>query len=694
MPQESTFIPLGGGLDLITPAIRTPPGRAIGAVNYEAGPRGYARIDGLEIYDGQAKPSAASYWVLNYDAGEAAISEGDTVTGGTSSATGVALIDAVISSGSYAGSDAVGYLVLTAVSGTFQDDEDLEVSATKKSVANGTPLKRGATDDDDDDTWLQDAIETARGDIAAVTGSGVIRGLGLLDGTLYAFRNNAGGTAGTMYKATSSGWTLQSFGKELAFTSGSTEIAEQDTITGLISGATAVAERIVLQSGTWAGGDAAGYLVLSGQSGTFQSEGIEVSGGGDLATIAGDSSAITLTAGGRYECMEHNFFGASNLNRMYFVNTVDTAFEWDGTVLAPIKTGMTTDTPKHIAAHKNQLFLSFAGGSVQHSGLGAPFSWSAVTGALEIGLGQEVTGFSQDMLTALAILGRNKIAVLYGNDSSDWVLEELRDDAGAVEWTAQRLGNLLYLDDHGIRDLRAAQQYGDFRMGTISQMIEPLFRSKKKASVTAKASLRCRAKDQYRLFWSDNTGITIYLGKKTPEITTFDYGFAAECAISGEDSSGNEIMFIGDNAGKVYQIDSGSSLNGTELEAMLRLPFNHVGSPGWNKRFHSAVLELDAPVDAAIGILVEYEYANPSEPPSEEQSFTVRGGGAFYGLGDWDDFYWSSAVEGLAEADLEGEGTNLSIGIVSRSTYEAPPLIHGVLIYYSQRGRARARAQG
>lgn len=689
MPQQTYFFPLGGGLDLITPPIRMPPGRAIGAVNYEAGPKGYRRIDGFERFDGQPKPSAASYWVLNFDAGSAEISEGDTVTDGTSGATGVALIDGVVESGTYGGSDAAGYLVLTAVSGTFGDGNDLEVSAAKKAEADGTAVEL-AGDGDNHDTWLQDAIETARTAITAIPGSGVIRGIGFLNGDVYAFRDNAGGTAGTMWKATSSGWTQQTFGKEIAFTSGSTEISEQDTIDGLISGASATVERVVLQSGAWSDGDAAGYLVLSGQTGTFQSEGIEVASSGDLATIGGDSTAIALTNGGRYECVETNFFGASNLTRMYFVNSVDTAFEWDGTVLAPIKTGMTTDTPVHVAEHKNHLFLSFAGGSAQHSGIGDPFAWSVVLGASEIGLGQEVTGFSTGLVHSLVILGQNKIAILYGNDSSDFVLEEIRDDAGAIEWTAQYLGSLLYLDDHGVRDLRMARQFGDFGMGELTKLVEPLIRAYKATGVTAKASIRCRAKDQYRIFWSDGTGTSIFLHHKMPEITQFSYDITAQCAVSGEDSSGNEIMFFGDEDGFVYQIDKGNSYDGSEMTAILRLTFTHLGSPTINKRFHHATADIDAGVDTSLSVLAEYDYAGTAVSPD---SFTLalEGGGGFWDDVDWDEFNWDGPYAESGSIPLNGRGVNISLAFLSQQTYEAPHTIHGMTIHYSERGLRRGK---
>ncbi len=129
MSQKTKFYALQGGLNLVTPAIRTPPGHLIEAVNYEPVERGYRRFGGFERYDGQPAPSDASYWILEFDVGTEAIVEGDIISGATSEAYGEALVDAVVESGSFAGDDADGYLVLTNVNGTFVDNETLQLNA-------------------------------------------------------------------------------------------------------------------------------------------------------------------------------------------------------------------------------------------------------------------------------------------------------------------------------------------------------------------------------------------------------------------------------------------------------------------------------------------------------------------------------------------------------------------------------------
>lgn len=58
----------------------------------------------------------------------------------------------------------------------------------------------------------------------------------------------------------------------IPFDGGSNEIKVGDVVTGHTSGATGVVTGISLQSGSWAGGDAAGYLDIKTKTGTFQND--------------------------------------------------------------------------------------------------------------------------------------------------------------------------------------------------------------------------------------------------------------------------------------------------------------------------------------------------------------------------------------------------------------------------------------
>jgi hypothetical protein len=91
----------------------------------------------------------------------------------------------------------------------------------------------------------------------------------------------------------------------LAFTSGSVEPSQGDTISGATSGATATVVSVEVASGSFGGGDAAGNLWIKDQSGTFQSENLDndTNPQADFATISADSvndGSVRLTAGGPY----------------------------------------------------------------------------------------------------------------------------------------------------------------------------------------------------------------------------------------------------------------------------------------------------------------------------------------------------------------------------------------------------------
>ena len=125
---KTAYVQLLGGEDLVSPALSINPGALMFSENYEPGiVYGYRRIDGFERTDGQPAPSEASYWVIGFENGDNEPSVGHTVIGATSAAQGT-LLAVVVSSGSWAGNDAVGYLVLDAITGTFVNAETLQFS--------------------------------------------------------------------------------------------------------------------------------------------------------------------------------------------------------------------------------------------------------------------------------------------------------------------------------------------------------------------------------------------------------------------------------------------------------------------------------------------------------------------------------------------------------------------------------------
>lgn len=701
--QRTKYFPFAGGVDEVTAPLALKPGYLIGSKNYEidsSAYAGYRRIDGYERYDGNQRPSEAPYWKITFDEGTVQILNGDVL--GEQSGAGsqtmqvVALADATLTSGAWDGTGAgtvvVGYDSTTALldGDSFSDNDPLYEDTTFKARINGSISQNNESDDDIHTTNIRLAIEHSRGLISAVPGSGAIRGIWMYGGNKYAFRDNAGGTAGVMHKATATGWTSVALGYEVAFTSGGTAaIAVGDTVTGDTSTETAVITAVVLTSGSWSGGDAAGWLyVHAAPSGAFTAgENVSTPTQANIATITTDFAANTLPAGGRYEFVNENFYGSADSIKMYGCNGVGKAFEFDGTNFHYLHTGMTTDTPIHIIQHKKHLFLAFPNGSVQHSSIGVPLEWSVITGAAELGTADEVSGFSTLPGNTLEILNRNRTYILYGSasgGSDPWDLRELSDEAGAIEWTIQRMGRPTYLDDRGLRDLYSTDKYGDFDADVLSQKMK---RSFKNALSLVQSSVRVRTKSQYRLFLTDNTFyIVTFDANKLAGIMPCEYDNVVSCVCSGENSSGVEEIYFGSDDGYVYQMDKGTSFDGGAVEAFIRPAFNNFGTPRHKKRIHQAILEVSASSAITLQFTPDFDYGNNDDIT---QSLTVDVSGTLWGVGVWGSFLWGNQDYSDPVAYIDGSGTNLGMVIYSSAIYDEPHTLHGITLHYSNRGLKR-----
>lgn len=673
------YLPFRGGLDLVTPTWEVKPGMLAETQNYEIAINdGYERIQGYERFDGQTAPSNAQYGILDVTiTGE--FSVGDTITGVTSGAT--AVVVAIVTS------ETPNYLVVTKISGTFVS-ETLNVSGSPEGTITGAPVIDGASTTLLHAQYKNLAADEYRGDIAAVPGSGAILGVWLYSGVVYAFRNNAGGTAAALYKSSTGGWTSVALGRELAFTSGgTTEIIEGNTITGATSGATAVVTRVALESGSWAAGDAAGKFVFASQTGTFQAENIDVGASTNLATIAGDSSAITLQPNGRYEFITQDF---GEGERVYGCDGANRGFEFDGTVFVPIDTGMSTDMPNHVIAHKKHLFFSFDS-STQHSGIGTPYSFTIISGAAEINVGDTVTAFQTETgsegNSALGILSRNTVHILYGDSSSDWNLVKYRDEIGAYAYTVQQVGTTIMLDDRGVAQLRTVETFGNFQHSTLSRLIKPFLVSRKN-NVTA--SCIARDKDQYRLFFSDSSALYVTMnGFKVRGFMPILFTNKVECILSLEDSDGSEKIFFGSDDGFVYQLEKGTSFDGDEIESFMTFHYYNSRSPRINKSYKSITLEAQGSEYASFNFSYELGYTSTEIAQPITQATELELSSGQWDSGNWDAGFWDGQTLRPSRFSLSSRGENIRIKISGNSDFDAPIKYTGAIFRLIPRRQIR-----
>lgn len=681
MPPDDVrqdYVKFGGGLDLSSPVLSIKPGRSIDAVNYETGINGgFKRIDGYERFSGKPAPSDATYVYVEV-AVTGAVNVGATVTGATSGATGVVVkVD----------SGALPALALTKVTGNFTKGETLNVAGLPVGTTSTVyaALARGYRDALNDAVALAAAADNYRADIAVVPGSGKVLGVWMYNGTVYAFRNNAGGTAADMYKSTNTGWVKVDLGFELAFTSNvTTEIKDGDTITGATSAATAVVKRVVLQSGDWASSNAKGRLIFSSVTGAFAAENIKV-GATVVGAITNNATAITLQPNGRYEFVNYNFAGSTATYRMYGCDGVNRAFEFDGTTFVPIATGMTQDNPKFIKAWKKKLWLAYRG-SLQNSGDGLPYKWTVVTGANELGIGDDITGLQIQAGEVMAVFARNSSHQLQGSTTNTFQLLPISDETGAIAYTSQNIGRTYALDDRGVVQTVRTQTYGNFEQGTISRDAQPVIdaiRSKAIGSVVYKS------RNQYRVYGNDGSGFIMTFAGETPAVTHLLYPVKPTCFCAGEDASGKDVIFFGADNGFVYQADKGSSFDGEAIEAYLRMPFNNLSSPRHRKRYRKAVLEMSAAGYSSIRFQPEFSYGDPDVGTHRLQTGEVLGAGGYWDISNWEAFFYDARLVSSPEFSIEGTGINMALLFYSKSAIDLGHTLQGMLIHYSVRRLSR-----
>jgi len=672
-PVKYDLIRMAGGLDLVTPTLSLAPGTARDALNFEASiTGGYTRIAGYERFDGRPNPSDALYGILTVNL-SAAVNVGDTIVGVTSAATG------------YVISTSTNQLVYTKGTGSFTVGETLTVS----SVSKGTLTALGAattTTSKQAAEYLNLAADAYRADITVVPGSGQIRGVVYFNGTVYAWRNNAGGTAMAIYKSTTSGWTLVPLGFELAFNTGSIEFAEGNIVTGQTSGATGTIKRVVQASGTWTGNDAAGYLVFATITGTFQAgENIRVSGT-TYAQAVGAQTAITLAPNGRVETATGNFGGNSNQTRIYGCDGVNKGFEFDGTVYVSVRTGMPTDVPTKVAFHKQHLFFAY-GHSIQFSALGLPYQWNPVLGAGEIALTEDITNFlvqpGDQSTGAMAIYTDSDTYILYGTSSANWNLVSYNVGTGAKPYTAQNMSQSYVFDDRGIINLQTTLNYGNFDSAALTLNIRPFIQQRR--NLATGSSLN-REKAQYRVFFSDSYALYMTVSNnQMMGAMPVQFPNAVTVICAGESPDGAETAFFGSTNGYVYRLDAGTSFDGTEISASVTLVFNAIKSPRVLKRYRKGSMEITGTSYAEFTFSYDLGYSSTDIGQDIGGQYSSNLISSYWDSASWDTFVWDGRTLAPSEVEVCGTAENIAVRIASISDIYAQFTINSTILHYSMR---------
>jgi hypothetical protein len=703
VPQTKTsYFPLGGGLDLTTPALSVKPGKALTLNNFEPWFNGgYRRIDGFERFDGRPKPSEQTF--TGFDVSDASsLTLGDTVTDDVTGATGTC-IGIYIDDGTW-GSDSIGVTKITVAE--FGLNNTCNTSAF---TIDRVPVLRYAVDNDTELTWLLEAQDLYRVDIEVCPGAGPTLGAWQRDASAYAVRDNIGATAGILHVASAAGWVTTGIvmTEYIFFDAGGAGAAQAlpavgDTITGLTSSATGTVHKVIRLGGTTATNDAFGYLVLTGVTGgPFTDDEKLQESATSFADADGVEATFSFPIEGDYRFLNHNYYGGSGTYRTYGVSAVGPAFEIDeNNVVTPILFPLVDDgtqpdfnTPFLVEEHRNYLFLAYPGGRFAHSVAGEPLVFDGFLGAAEFGVGDEITGLNSVVGGVLAITTERESRGLFGKDISDWEMKLLAEKTGGKLHSTQKLDTVYALDDLGITSMARTDKFGDFVGATVSQLIQPLVSALRKFVTD---STIVRSSNQYRVYFSDNTGIIMYVpntgmdeNRQASSRMLVQFGFMVypipvRRIYNTDDDAGIERTYFCSDSGYIYEDQIGNNFDGAEIPSACRLVFNQVGSPSYRKRFRRAVMELESQKPLLIKVISDLTYGS-SDSSSGNVDVDVEAGGGLWDVDNWDEFFFDGQTVSTAQAGLTGTGSNIGLLMYNSTAKVRPFILQGMTLHYEHR---------
>ena len=659
LPQlKPVYLAFQGGLNTTSQRLTAPVGMCQAAMNYEPGLQfGYRRIGGYERFDGRARPSDADYTLLENLTGFAPVANGITVNGQTSGATGVVC------------DRESNWLAVTQVTGAFVPGENIRDGVTVLGVHQA----QGASIDAfRHNLIMAAAAERYRPAIQAPNGSGSTRIMALA-GQVYAIRNNAGGTAAAVWRATTSGWTSVPLMREIAFTAGGTAYTVGSTLSR--SGVTAIVRKVILLSGSW-GGTAAGRLIIDTLAGGEFTAG--VAAGGGTCTLSGPSTAITLLPNGELDYVTATF--VNNQERIYACDGVNKPFEFDGTVLAPI------DVPSAVRAScieagEVTLYLG-CGPEVFCSSTGDPFVYTVITGAAQLGAGTQVTDLLKvagGAQSAMFVGTTQGPKILYGDDKDTWQLTTLGSESGVQPRSARAIKGGLFFDDAGARSLASTQSWGNFAYGLESIAIDSWLLNKRVIS-----SCLVPSRSLYRVWFSDGTGLSGVPAKGGFQWMPISLGVNVRQMVTHR-INGVERVFFCDDSGMVFESDVGRSFDGAAIEAWLILHAYTGGNVSMQKTFRSGLLEASGESAFSIRAQSEFDDGDPDVSLGDSVDASSGPAGMRWDVDRWDVGVWDGGGLTAMRVSLRGNGATMAVAMYSTSASELSHTLAGLNLLVTPR---------
>ena len=408
-------------------------------------------------------------------------------------------------------------------------------------------------------------------------------------------------------------------------------------------------------------------------------------------TAVSTSGSPTMTGVSKVRFTELNF----GTPKVVLTDGVNPAATYDGSSYTQITDSNAPTDPTIAAVFQNHLFLAGDPAQISKLFFSAPTAetdFDPANGAGVINVGFEIVAIKK-FRNVLYIFGKNGIKRLVGENSANFRLETVTSNLGclATDSVIELGGDLLFLAPDGIRPIGGTNKIGDVNLETVSKNVQQTVKNLiTSGTLSELSSVIIRGKSQFRYLFSSATASGLigalreYKGNISFEFGQLS-GMLCTCASSGYIDT-EEFVIHGDSNGKVFQQESGSSFDTSNVLSIFKTPFIYMDNPEQRKNYYSVTTYMTSGGAYTLSLAVTYDYDNTDISTPENLSLSATASGAYYDTGSNIAVYDTTDVfdgnpSPVESTTFSGSGKSIAFTYVTDDTNEAHS-IQGYTITY------------
>jgi hypothetical protein len=315
---------------------------------------------------------------------------------------------------------------------------------------------------------------------------------------------------------------------------------------------------------------------------------------------------------------KHVLYNLDGDDKVIFVdnNNYPATYNTSGNTITAITGSTDVLGAENVAVFKDTAFYA-KGNNLYFT---APFTvddFSAANGAGSINVANEITGLAV-FRDQLIVFTTDTIKRITGNTAADFSVSPITDRIGCISGDSiQEVGgDIMYLAPDGIRLLSATDRIGDFGLDIAS---DPIAKDANTflSSTSSFSSVLLREKAQYRIFaYIESEQDMVAKGLIATKLisqgasgiswsTTF--GIKAYIADSRYSGASETISFANED-GYIYIMDTGSSFDGSNIDALYESPFMPLSDPQLRKSFYKMTLYAEPTGPMNLNLNIKYDF--------------------------------------------------------------------------------------